>query len=94
MLYSIKTREKSEKLEELASLRNQAEEMKLQEKLGKQNFHENIRKVFEAVTNTIEDTSRDISKSGTETSIKNNKALENLNNKLSEIMNDRGMLAS
>ena len=30
----------------------------------------------------------------TETSIKNNKALENLNNKLLEIMNDRGKSAS
>ena len=30
----------------------------------------------------------------TENSIKNNQALENLNNKLLEIMNDRGILAS
>ena len=36
MLYSNKNREK---LDELASLQNQVEEVWLQEKLGKQNFH-------------------------------------------------------
>ena len=35
-----------------------------------------------------------ITKTITETSIKNNQAIENLNNKLLEIMNDRGILAS
>ena len=30
----------------------------------------------------------------TETSIKNNQALENLNNKILEIMNDRGIISS
>ena len=53
-----------------------------------------MKKVFEPVTKTIENTSQDITKTITENSIKNNQALENLNNKLLEIMNDRGILAS
>ena len=94
MLYSIKDREDLEKLEELASLENQVKVVKLQDKLGKQNFHEDMKKVFEPVTKSLESTSQDISKTITETSIKNNQAIENLNNKLLEIMNDRGILAT
>ena len=37
---------------------------------------------------------KEVTKTITESSIKNNKALENLNNKLLEITNDRGILAS
>ena len=94
MLYSIKDREDLENLEELVSLQNQVKVVKLQEKLGKQNFHEDMKKVFEPVTKSIENTSQDITKTITETSIKNNQAIEKLNNKLLEIMNDRGILAS
>ena len=43
MLFPIKNRENSEKLEELASLKNQVEEARLQDRLGKQNFQENIK---------------------------------------------------
>ena len=50
MLYSIKDREDIEKLEELALLQNQVKVVKLQDKLGEQNFHEDIKKVFEPVT--------------------------------------------
>ena len=35
---------KREDLEELASLKNEAEEVLLKDKLGKQNFHENAQK--------------------------------------------------
>ena len=94
MLYSIKDRKDLENLEELVSLENQVKVVKLQDKLGKQNFHEDMKKVFEPVTKTLEETTQDITKTMTETSIKNNEALENLNNKLLEIMNDRGILAS
>ena len=51
-------------------------------------------KVFEPLTDTINKTSENITKTITESSINNNKAIENLNNKLLEIMNDRGILAS
>ena len=94
MLYSIKDREDLENLEGLVSLENQVKVVKLQDKLGKQNFHEDMKKVFEPVTKSLESTSQDITKTITETSIKNNQAIENLNNKLLEIMNDRGILAS
>ena len=53
-----------------------------------------MKKVFEPVTKSFENTSQDITKTITETSLKNNQALENVNIKLLEIMNDRGILAS
>ena len=94
MLYSIKDREDLENLEELASLENQVKVVKLQDKLGKQNFHEDMKKVFEPVTKSLENTSENITKAITETSIKNNLAIENIKNNLLEIMNDRGILAT
>ena len=94
MLYSIKDREDLENLEELVSLENQLKAVRLQDKLGKQNFHEDMKKVFEPVTKSLENTSPDITQTITKTSINNNKALEILNNKFLEIMNDRGILAS
>ena len=94
MLYSIKDREDLEKLEELVSLQNQVKVVKLQDKLGEQNFHEDMKKVFEPVTKSLENTSENITKTLTENSIKNNLAIENINNNLLEIMNDRGILAT
>ena len=94
MLYSIKDREDLENLEELVSLESQVKAVRLQDKLGKQNFHENMEKVFEPVTKSLKNTSENLTKAITESSIKNNQAIENLNNKLLEIMNDRGILAS
>ena len=94
MLYSIKDREDIEKLEELALLQNQVKVVKLQDKLGEQNFHEDIKKVFEPVTKSLNNTSENITKAITETSIKNNQVIENINNNLLEIMNDRGILAT
>ena len=93
MLFSIKDREVLENSNELVSLENQVQAVRLQCKLGKQNFHEDMKKVFESVTKSIKDVSEEVTKTITETSNNNNKALENLNNKLSEIMNDRGILA-
>ena len=55
---------------------------------------EMLKKVFEPVTKSLENTSKNITKTLTETSIINNKAIENLNEKILEIMNDRGILAS
>ena len=53
-----------------------------------------MKKVYEPVTKSLENTSQDITKTIAESSIKNNQAIENLDNKLLEIMNDRGILAS
>ena len=83
-----------EKLEELALLQTQVEVLRLQDKLDEQNFRENIKKVFESVTETIKNTSLNLTQTSTKTSIKNKTALENLNNKLQEIMIDRGILAT
>ena len=53
-----------------------------------------MKKMFEPVTKSLENTSQDITKTITETSIKNNQAIEYLNEKVLEIMNDRGILTS
>ena len=94
MLYSIKDREDLENLEELVSIQDQVKVVRLQDKLGKQNFHEDMKKVFKPVTKSLENTSENLTKAITESSKENNLALENLNNKLLKIMNDRGILAS
>ena len=94
MLYSIKDREDLENLNELVSLQDQVKVVQLQDKLGKQNFHEDMKKVFEPVTKSLENTSENLIKAITESSVKNNQALENLNEKILEIMIDRGILAS
>ena len=94
MLYPIKEREDLEKLNEAVSLQNQVKVVRLQNKLGEQNFHEDMKKVFEPVTKSLENTSENLTKAITENSIKNNEAIENINNKLLEIMNDRGIITS
>ena len=78
----------------MGSLQNQIGELPLQDKLGKHNSQENVESFYEPLTDTIKDTSRDITKAMTDTFVKNNKTLENLNYKLLETMNDRGKLAS
>ena len=94
MLYPIGNVEDLQKLEELVLLKNQVHYVRLQDKLGKPNFHKNTKKLFEPLTDTIENASENLTKISTETSKQNNQALENLNNKLLEVMNDRGILAS
>ena len=94
MLYSIEDREELQKLNELVSLENQVKVARLQDKLGKQNSHEDIKKVFEPVTKSLASTTEDITKTITEAYIKNNQEIKSLNNKLLKIMNDRGIMAS
>ena len=93
MLYSIKNVEDLEKLNEAISLQKQVQEIRLQNKLGNQNYHEDIKKFFEPMTDEIKNTSENITKTITENSINNNKAIENLNEKILEMMNDKGMIA-
>ena len=94
MLYLIKDREDLENLNELASLQDQVKAVRLQDKLGEQNYHQKSEKLFEPVTKSIKDVSENITKTLAENSINNNKATENLNEKVLEIMNDRGIIAS
>ena len=94
MLFSVKNREDLENLNELVSLQDQVKTVRLQDKLGKQNFHEDMKKVFEPVTKSLENTSENLTKAITETSTKNNLAIKNINNNLLEILNDRGISAT
>ena len=68
--------------------------VRLQDKIGIRNFHENMQKVFEPVTKTMKYVTEEETKIMMLTSKENNKALEILNNKILEIMNDRGIIAS
>ena len=94
MLFPIRNREDLEKLNESVSLQNQVKVVRLQHKLGKQNFHEDMTKVFEPLTDTLKKTSENITKTITESSINNNKAIENLNEKVLESMDDKGLIDS
>ena len=93
MLYSIKNVEDLQKLNELVSLQNQVNEVRLQDKLCEQNYHEDSKKIFKPMTDAIKNTSETITKTLTENSINNNKAIENLNEKISELMDEKGMIA-
>ena len=81
MLYLIKNIEDLQNLNELVSLENQVQELRLQDKLGKQKYHEDMRKVFEPVTNTMQKTSENLTKTISETYNNNNKAIETLKEK-------------
>ena len=93
MLYSIKNVDDLQKLNELILLKDQVREIKLQNKLGEQNYHEDVKKFFKPMTDETKKTSDNITKTITENSINNNKAIENLNEKILELMNDKGMIA-
>ena len=93
-MYSFKKIEDPEKLVELPSLQNQVEEMRSQDKIGKQNFYENIKKVVEPVTDTIKHTFENITKRMMLTSKGDNTAIENLNDETLEKMNVRVIIAS
>ena len=93
MMFPIRNVEDLQNLNEAVSLQNQIKVVRLQDKLGKQNFHEDLTEVFEPLTNTLKKTSENISKTITETSINNNKAISDLNEKILELMNDKAIIA-
>ena len=94
MLYPINNREDLQKLNDALLLQNQVQEVRLQNKLGDQNYHEDINKFFKPMTDELKNTSEKITRTLTENSINNNKAIENLNEKILELMNEQGMIAS
>ena len=53
-----------------------------------------MKKKFEPVIKSIKDVSEEVTKTITDTSMTNNKAIKNMNNKFLEIMIDRGILAN
>ena len=81
-MYSIKNREDLEKLNELVSLESQVKGVRLQVKLGRQDFHEDMKKEFEPVTISNKNITEELTKTLMETSNKNNTAIEKLNDKL------------
>ena len=93
MLFPINNRKDLQNLNELVSLQNQVNEVRLQDKLGEQNYHEDSKKIFKPMTEAIKSTSEKIIKTLTENSINNNKAIENLNEKILELMDEKGMIA-
>ena len=93
MLFPIRNIEDLQNLKEAVSLQNEVKVVRLQDKLGEQNFHEDMTKVFGPLTDTLKKTSENITKTITENSINNTKAIENLNEKILELMNDKGLIA-
>ena len=93
MLYLIINVEDLQKLNELVSLENQVKFVRLQDKRCERNYHHDRNKLLEPMTDAIENTSQGITKAITETSIKDNKVLEDLNEKSLGLMNDKGMIA-
>ena len=92
-MFPIRNVEDLQNLNEAVSLQNQVKVVRLQDKLGKQNFHEDMTKVFESLTDTLKKRSENITKTITENSINNNKAISDLNEKILELMDDKGMIA-
>ena len=93
MLYPINNREDLQNLNDAVLLQNQVQEVRLQNKLGDQNYHEDINKFFKPMTDELKNTSEKITRTLTENSINNSKAIENLNEKILELMNDKGLIA-
>ena len=93
MLYSIIEKRSFTNLNELVSLQNKANEVGSEDKLGKQNYHHNMKKLYEQLTYTIKNTSENLTITITETSFRNDKTNSDLNEKVWEKMNDTGMIA-
>ena len=93
MLFPINNREDLQNMNELVSLQNQVNEVRLQDRLGEQNYHEDSKKLFKPMTDVIKSTSENITKTLTENAINNNKAIEHLNEKILELMDEKGMIA-
>ena len=93
MMFLIRNVEDLQNLNEAVSLQNQVKAVKLQDKLGEQNYHEDAKKLFKPMTDAIKDTSDNLTKTITESSNNNNKAIENLNERILELMIDKGLTA-
>ena len=92
-MFPIRNVEDLQNLNEAVSLQNQLKVVRLQDKLGKQNFHKDLTEVFEPLTDTLKKTSEKLTKTITETSNKNNKAISDLNEKVLKLMDEKGLIA-
>ena len=93
MMFPIKDREDLQNLNELVLLQNQVNEVRLQDKLGEQNYDEDSKKLFKPMTDTIKNTSENVIKVLTENYNNNNKTKGNLNEKVLELLNDKGLIS-
>ena len=93
MTFSIKNVEDLQKLNQSISIESQVKALRLQDRLGEQNFLEDMNKVFEPLTKSKKDVSEEVTKTLIENSINNNKAIQKLNGKILELMNDKRMIA-
>ena len=87
-MFPINIIEDLQKLNEAVSLQNQLQEVRLQDKLGQQNYREDTKKIFKPMTDEIKNTSEKITKTLTENSINHIKTIKNLNEKILELMNE------
>ena len=71
----IKNIEELKNLNKLVSSENQVKFVRLQNKLGKQNFHEDLKKVFQLVTKSNKNVSEEVADTVTGTCNNNNRAL-------------------
>ena len=71
-----------EKLEGMDSLESQVKASDVQDKHGKQNFHEDMKKLYEPITDTSINTFENLTKTTTESSRMNTKANSDLNEKI------------
>ena len=78
MIYANKT-EDIKDVEEIDDLQSEVKQVRLVGKIDKQGNHYDMKELFEPVTDIMKNISEGIKKTIRETSIKNNKALENLN---------------
>ena len=62
MLFPIKNRKKLEELEGLVSLKTQINEARLQNRFVEQNYHQNVKNLYEPLAETIENTSENLTK--------------------------------
>ena len=85
--------DKSGTLDELVSLQNQVNALRLKDNFGKQTFPEDFKKVLELVTKSNESVSGGIAKTLAENSTYTNKSLENLYAKRLGTMSGRGIKA-
>ena len=81
-MFAINIEKIWENVNDLASLQDQVKAVGLPDKLGEPKFHEDMKKIFVPVTKTIKNTCENKAKTITESSKNNNKAIENLNEKV------------
>ena len=95
MIQSIKNKDDLKDLEELADLQSKVKQVRLDEKLGKQGFHQDTKQQFESITKAVTDTNEKF----LEETKYNTKAIESLDEsnvqaKALELMNKNGIVDS